>query len=190
MSTNESLNPNQLRDARADSVHQHWVLYLIEGLLLLALGTIAILIPPLATLGATIVIGWVFLAAAVFGLASTFRTRHAAGFWWSLISAAVGLAAGFVLLAWPFSGFVSLTLVMIAFFAVEGIASIMFGFEHRQRVSTWGWLVASGVTDLLLAAIVFYGFPASATWALGLLVGIDMIFGGAALAVLALHLRR
>ncbi|XLS15446.1 HdeD family acid-resistance protein [Bradyrhizobium sp. RDM4] len=190
MSINESLNPDQLRDALAESVHQHWALYLMEGLLLLALGVVAIMVPPIATLSATIVVGWVFLAGGVFGLVSTFRARHAAGFWWSLISAVAGIAAGLVLLAWPFSGSASLTLVMIAFFTVEGIASIMFGFEHRRRVPTWGSFVASGVIDLLLAAIVFHGFPGTATWALGLLVGIDMIFGGAALTALALNQRR
>ena len=49
--------------------------------------------------------------------------RQAPGFWWALISALIAIAAGVVLLLWPISGSVSLTLVLIAFFVVEGIAS-------------------------------------------------------------------
>ena len=94
-----------------------------------------------------------------------------------------------VLLAWPGSGTLSLALVLIAFFIVEAFASIMFGLEQRQHISAWGWMVASGIIDLLLAAILFAGFPDTAAWALGLLVGIDMIFGGTALAAIALNAR-
>ena len=190
MSINQSTDPNEIREVVARSVHDHWVLYLIEGLVLLALGMVAIIVPPFATLGITIVIGWLFLATGIMGLMATFVARHAPGFWWSLISALLGIAAGVVLLAAPTSGAVSLTLILIAFFVVEGVASIMFGVEHRRHVSTWGWMAASGVVDLVIALILFAGLPGTAAWALGLLVGINMIFGGAALAAIALHARQ
>jgi len=189
MSANEMLDPNAIRAGLAKSIHDHWVLYFVEAIVLLALGMIAIIVPPLATLGVTLVIGWVFLAGGIVGLIATFRARHAPGFWWSLVSAVLGIAAGLLLLAWPLSGAVSLTLVLISFFIVEGIATIMFGVEQRHHISTWGWMVASGIVDVLLAGILFAGFPETAAWALGLLVGIDMIFGGAALAVISLDAR-
>ncbi len=119
----------------------------------------------------------------------TVRARHAPGFWWSLISALLGIAAGLVLLVSPVSGAISLTFVLIAFFIVEGIASIMFGVEQRNTVSTWGWMAANGAVDLLLAGILLAGLPGTVAWALGLIVGIDMIFGGAALAATAVHAR-
>jgi uncharacterized membrane protein HdeD (DUF308 family) len=65
-------------------------------------------------------------------------------------------------------GAVSLTLVLIVFFLIEGIASIMYAMEHRQQLSgRWGWMLASGIVDLILAAMIFAGLPGTAAWALG-----------------------
>ena len=85
------------------------------------------------------------ICSGIVGLFTTFWARHAPGFWWSLLSAALGIGAGLVLLAWPVGGAVSLTLVLIVFFLIEGIASIMYALEHRQQLSgRWGWMLASG----------------------------------------------
>ena len=144
----------------------------------------------MATLTFTIVIGWIFLVSGVVGLFTTFWARQAPGFWWSLISALIGIAAGLVLLFWPLTGTLSLTLVLIAFFVIEGIASIMYAIEHRNQLSgRWGWMLISGIIDLILAGIIFAGLPGTAAWALGLLVGINMVFGGAALIGMALAAR-
>lgn len=190
MSANDTLHPNEIRAELVKTAHDHWALYLVEGIALFALGAIAIIVPPIATLGVTIVIGWLFLASGIFNLIMSFFARHARGFWSSLLSALLGIVAGFVLLAWPGSGAVSLTLVLIAYFAVEGIASIMFGMEQRHHVSTWGWPIANGIVDIVLAGILLTDLPGTAAWALGLLVGIDMLFGGVALTAIALHVRR
>src|SRR4029077_20869885 len=118
---------------------------------------------------------------------TTFWARTAPGFWWALISAIIAIAAGVVLLLWPRSGTITLTLVLIAFFVVEGIVTIMYAIEHRnQRTGQRGWMLLSGIIDLILAAIIFAGLPGTAVWALGLLVGINMLFGGAALIAMAL----
>lgn len=133
-----SVNGNSLRAAFAKSVSDHWVLFLVEGIVLLVLGFLAMVIPPLATLAVTILLGWLFLISGIVGLFTTFWARHAPGFWWSLLSAALGIGAGLVLLAWPVGGAVSLTLVLIVFFLIEGIASIMYALEHRQQLSGHG----------------------------------------------------
>jgi uncharacterized membrane protein HdeD (DUF308 family) len=190
MSTNKPMDANQLKGAFGKSVRDHWILFLVEGIVLFMLGFLAIVIPPLATLAVTIFLGWLFLISGIVGLFTTFWARHAPGFWWSLLSAAIGIGVGLVLLAWPVSGAVSLTLVLIIFFLIEGIASIMYALEHRQQLSgRWGWMLASGIVDLILAAMIFAGLPGTAAWALGLLVGINMIFGGSALVAMALHAR-
>jgi uncharacterized membrane protein HdeD (DUF308 family) len=139
----------------------------------------------------TILLGWVFLISGIVGLITSIMARHAPGFWWSILSAIVGILAGLVLLAWPVSGSVSLTLVLIAFFLIEGVITIMYAIEHRRALSgRWGWLVASGILDLVLAGIVIAGLPGTALWAPGLLVGINMVFGGWALVAMGLHARR
>ncbi|HEX5211469.1 MAG TPA: HdeD family acid-resistance protein [Pseudolabrys sp.] len=189
MSANQP-NIAGIQRAVANALHRHWKLYLAEGIALVVLGFIAILVPPIATLAVTIVLGWLFLISGVIGLYTTFMMRHAPGFWWSLISAALGVLVGGILLARPIGGALSLTLVLIAFFVIEGAASIMFALEHRRELSgRWGWMLVSGIIDLILAAFVLAGLPSTAAWAIGLLVGINMVFGGSALIGMALHAR-
>jgi uncharacterized membrane protein HdeD (DUF308 family) len=174
----------------ANAIHEHWMLFLIEGIILVLLGLVAIVVPPVATLAFALIIGWVFLISGIVGLITTFWMRNAPGFWWSLLSAVIGIAAGVVLLMWPVSGVVSLTFVLIAFFFIEGIATIMYAVDHRSQLSgRWGWMLASGIVDLILAGIIFAGLPGTAAWALGLLVGINMLFGGTALIGMALAAR-
>jgi uncharacterized membrane protein HdeD (DUF308 family) len=190
MTTYQPQQNDDLRRAVVNAIHEHWVLFLVEGIVLLVLGAAAIIVPVIATLAFTLLIGWLFLISGVVGLITTFWMRNVPGFWWALISGVVGIAAGIVLLLWPISGTVSLTLLLIAFFLVEGIVTLMYAFEHRAQLSgRWGWMLASGIVDLILAGIIFAGLPESATWALGLLVGINLLFGGAAMVAMALAAR-
>lgn len=175
----------------ASSLHAHWKLYLFEGIILIILGAAAILIPQLATLTVELFIGWLLLFSGIAGLFTTFSVRPMPGFGWSLISALIGIAAGLALLFWPISGAVSLTLILIAFFIIEGIASIMFALEHRNELpGSWLAMLFSGIVDLVLAGLIFFGLPSSAAWAIGLLVGINLIFGGFALTAMALQARK
>jgi uncharacterized membrane protein HdeD (DUF308 family) len=168
----------------------HWRLFLIEGIILVVLGSAAILVPPLASLAVALVLGALFLAGGVVGLITTFVGRRAPGFWWALISALIAIVAGLLILGWPVSGVVSLTFVLTAFLVADGVLMILFGLEHRRQLSQrWGWLVANGVLDLLLAAVIVWALPGSAIWALGLIVGIDLVFGGWSLIAVSLAAR-
>jgi uncharacterized membrane protein HdeD (DUF308 family) len=172
------------------TIHQHWLAFVIEGIVLMVLGLLAVLLPPLATIGVTIFIGWLFLLSGVMGLIATFWARQAPGFWWALLSAVIGIAAGLVLLASPAGGAVSLTLVLIVFFVIEGVATIMYALDHRRELSgRWGFMLFSGVIDLGLAAIILMGLPGTAAWAIGLMVGINLIFGGTALLAMGVNAR-
>src|SRR4029079_1490146 len=134
-------------DVRA-SIQAHWKMFVAEGVVLLILGVLALLVPPLATLGITIFLGWLFLISGAMGLIATFMVRGAPGFWWSLVSALLGIIVGFILLASPVGGAISLTLVLIAFFIVEGLASIMYALDHRREPSgRWSWMLISGLID-------------------------------------------
>lgn len=176
--------------AVAASLHLHWRAFLIEGIVLLILGLFAIVIPNVATLAVEIFIGWVLLLSGVVGLISTFRMRNAPGFGWSLLSAVIAIAAGVILLAWPLSGVLSLTLILTAFLTIEGVASIMMALTHRRGFSArWALLLVSGLVDLILAALIVLHLPATAAWAIGLLVGINMVFGGSTLISMALQAR-
>src|ERR1700755_140818 len=82
------------------SLSAHWKFFLIEGMVLVVLGLVAVCVPPLATVTVEILIGWLILLSGVLGLVMTFQTRGSPGFGWSLLSAIVGIAAGIVVLLW------------------------------------------------------------------------------------------
>jgi uncharacterized membrane protein HdeD (DUF308 family) len=173
------------------AVRAHWKAFLIEGILLTILGLAAIIVPPLASLAVTILLGWMFLISGAVGLALTFWARQMPGFWWSLISAVLAVGAGIILLAQPVEGTLTLTIVVGAYFLAEGVATIMYALEHRRELSErWSWLLVAGIMDLLIAAVIILGLPGSALWAVGLLVGINLLFGGASLIGMALAARK
>jgi len=175
----------------ARAVKDHWGLFLTEGVILVILGMAAILVPVLASVVIAVFLGWLFALGGIVGLIATIMARRAPGFWWSLISALVALAAGLALLSGPIAGAMSITFVLTAFLVVDGVLMIAFGLEHRKSLSAqWGWLVVNGVVDLALAALIVWALPGSAVWALGLIVGIDLLFGGWSLIAIALSARR
>ncbi len=190
MSTNNS-EIERVQATISKSLHEHWKLFLVEGAILLVLGLVAVTVPIVATVAVEIIVGWLILVSGIVGLVTTFYMRRAPGFWWSLFSALIGTAAGVVLLLWPLNGALSLTLILTVFLAFEGVVSIMFAFDHRRELSgRWGMMLLSGIVDLILAGFIFSGLPGTAAWAIGLLVGINLVFGGSAVVAMALHARR
>jgi uncharacterized membrane protein HdeD (DUF308 family) len=176
--------------ALSKTLHEHWGLFLAEGVILLVLGVLAIVVPPLASLAVTVLIGWLFLISGIAGLVMTIWARRAPGFWWALLSAVIAILAGGALLWSPVQGVLSLTFVVIAFFLIDGVLSIVLAIEHRRQLAgRWGWILLSGIVDLIIAGIIYAGLPGSAAWAIGLLVGIDLVFGGIALIMVALAAR-
>jgi uncharacterized membrane protein HdeD (DUF308 family) len=79
---------------------------------------------------------------------------------------------------------------LTVFLVLEGVISILYALEHRRGLSgRWGIMLFSGVIDLFLAGIIFAGLPGTAAWAIGLLVGVNLVFGGSAIIAMALHAR-
>jgi len=181
----------KLQSAMSAAVRAHWKAFLIEGIVLVVLGLAAVVVPPLASLAVTILLGWMFMISGVAGLALTFWARGMPGFWWSLLSAALAIGAGLILLVQPVQGALTLTIVVGAYFLAEGVATIMYALEHRRELSErWSWLLIAGLVDIVIAGIIITGWPGSALWAVGLLVGINLVFGGASMVGMALAARR
>lgn len=181
----------KLESEMSAAVKAHWKAFLFEGIVLVVLGLAAMIVPPLASLAVTIFLGWMFLISGIAGLFVTFWARKMPGFWWSLLSAALAVLAGGLLLAKPVQGILTLTIVVGAYFLAEGIATIMYALEHRRELSErWSWLLISGLMDILIALLIVVGLPGSAEWAIGLLVGINLVLGGASLVGMALSARK
>ena len=184
-------NITRLQTGVTAAMRDHWKAFLIEGIVLVVLGLAAIVVPPLASLAITLFLGWMFLVSGIIQLVLTFSARQLPGFGWSLISAILAAIAGIVLLLWPVQGILSLTIVVGVYFVMEGVATIMYALDHRKQLSQrWGFLVAAGIADLVVAALIVTGLPGSAAWAIGLLVGINLVIGGASLIGMALAARQ
>ena len=169
------------------AVRKHWKALLIEGILLVVLGLAAMVVPALASLAVTILLGRLFLIGGLVELALLIWTQKTPGFWWSLLSALLAVGAGVILLMRPVQGSLTLTIVLGAYFAAEGVFTIMYALQHSRDVAKrWGWLAVSGIIDLVIAVLIITGLPGSAAWAIGLLVGIDLVFGGFSLVRMAL----
>lgn len=171
-------------------VHHFSGWFLLEGVLLLLLGLAAMFLPVLAGVVAALVLGWVLFIAGIVGLASAFRTRHGAGFTWALLSAILAFVVGVMLLIHPLSGLISLTFLLIAYFVADGVFMIFWALAHRRELSgRWEWVLINGIIDLVLAGIIIRGLPGTLVWVPGLLVGIDLVLGGASLIAMALAAR-
>jgi uncharacterized membrane protein HdeD (DUF308 family) len=191
MSMQQPTLKSEPAETLTQSMHDHWKLFLAEGIILFVLGLGAIIVPPIAGLATTVFLGWLLLVAGLVGLSFTFRARSAPGFGWSILSAAAAVIAGALLLWDPLQGMATLTFVLVAYFIVDGAAIILLAIVHRRELSgKWEWMLMNGVIDLILAGIIISGFPGTLVWALGLLVGIDLLFGGAALIAMASAARK
>ena len=167
-------------------IRVHWVLFLVQGIIMMVLGALAVIWPQVSTLAVDLYVGWMFLISGLIGLLTMFVASNAAGFLWSLLTAALSLFVG-VLLVWhPVEGAVSLTLVLMSFFIAEGIFQIAAAIRYREAFpDSWGWLLMSGLADLVLAALLIWGWPSSAIWALGLIAGLNLITSGLAIVMVA-----
>jgi uncharacterized membrane protein HdeD (DUF308 family) len=185
---NSSLGDIQLQFKQA--VRDHWVLFLIQGLVMAILGLFAVAAPVIATLAVEIYAGWLFLISGIVGIVTLFTRQNISSFLWTLIAAVLALVVGFLLIWRPAAGVVSLTLLLTGFFIAEGIVQIQAAFKYRSAVgNAWTWMLFSGVVDLVLAAIILMGWPGTAAWTLGLLVGINLFMSGLALVMTSLACR-
>lgn len=163
------------------------MLHLIEGMILILLGCLAVFVP----FGVGIALfGWLLLIGGTTGLITTLVMRHGTGLWWSLLSAISAIGIGIVVFAVPEFAIVGFPLLLMGFLVLEGCVTIMLALAHRRELSArWGWMLASGIVDLSLAAFIVMNFPATASWALGLILAVNLIFGGGAMIGMALAAR-
>lgn len=102
-----------------------------------------------------------------------------------LIVAALYLWAGAMLILHPFVGLFTLTLVLAIFFFVGGILKIFAAVTHRTAPE-WGWLLVGGIISLILGVMIWAQWPSSALWAIGIIIGVELIFAGWTMVALSL----
>jgi len=175
--------------AQRDADSRARVLVCVEGCILLVLGIAAVVLPGLAAIAVTILLGWIFVFSGLIGLIVALGSNHVHGTRWSVVSAVAALVAGFALMIWPIENVTLLMGLLGLFFAADGAFSLLYALEHRRQMTgRWIWMVASAVATLALAALILSGFPMTAAL-LGTLVGADMLLGGAALLAVGTGLK-
>lgn len=163
------------------------ILY-FEGVLFLLLGIIAIAVPQFFTIGVELLVGVLFFVAGIVQCIRLIQgNNQAPGFWPTLFSAIVNLIIGGLLLFYPLAGVITLTLLLIIYFLLDGLYKLYLSF-YLKPMSSWGWVLVSGILSLVIAGIIFFGLPGTAVWALGLLVGINMLFFGISLLGIGMNL--
>jgi len=181
---------SDMQSSIGEALRAHWRLFLFQGIVMIILGVLAVMAPATATVAVDIYIGWLFLIGGVTGLVAMFSANDAPAFFWTLLTAALSLAVGVLLIWKPDTGVVSVTVVLTAFFIAEGVFQTVGSFAYRDVIpNSWGWMLFSGIADLFLAGIVIYSWPNSAVWTLGLLVGVSLITSGVAIVFTAIEAR-
>jgi uncharacterized membrane protein HdeD (DUF308 family) len=177
-----------LRDAMRETVKRYSLWYLIQGVLLVVAGFLALIYPFIASVGIVYLLAWVLIASGILqgiGLIGASNVPH---YWLQLISAVLAILIGVLLLREPSSGLLVMTVLLIVYFMVEGIAKVIFALTIRP-FPNWGWVLGSGLVGIFLALILWANMPLSADWVLGLMLGLLLMSEGAALTYLAWHVR-
>jgi uncharacterized membrane protein HdeD (DUF308 family) len=168
---------------------RHWGWLLAFGIVQLIAGILAVAIPALASIVAVAVFGWVMLVSAVFQIVHAVQVRQWQGFALHLLGGLLYAAVGILTLLNPFTGMLALTLLLAGLLLADGILRVVLGVRQRPREG-WGWFLTAGIASLVLGILLIVGWPATALWAIGLLLGVNLVFSGVTNAALAMDCRR
>lgn len=163
-----------------DTTEYRWF-FILQGVIFIIGGTAAIILPQVATLAFSLFFGVALLVIGLFRFVTLLRARNAPAFWGNLLLSVLMAVLGALLVFRPLEGVLTLTLALAAYFFAHGVTSFYMAFRMRGSTSRWMWLVLGGIVDFALAFLVIAGWPSTATWVLGLLVGINMMFAGFAM---------
>ncbi|MDI1478178.1 DUF308 domain-containing protein [Polyangium sp. y55x31] len=155
------------------------------GVAFMVLGVILLLMPVIASVATAFVLGWVMVIAGIFQGFHAVRNHGWRGAGWSLVGSVLLVIAGALVAAFPLTGTLTLTLTLAAFFAANGVVKLIRAVQNR-RIPAWGWLFFDGLISLALGVLIAVGWPSTAAWALGMLVGIDLLLGGTSMILIGL----
>ena len=160
-----------LREAMRETVKRYSLWYLIQGILLVVAGVLALIYPFISSVAIVFLLAWILIVSGILqgiGLIGASNVPH---YWLQLISAVLAILIGVLLLRSPDSGLLIMTVLLIVYFMVEGIAKVIFALTIRP-FPNWGWVLGSGLVGILLALILWANMPLTSDWVLGLMLGV------------------
>src|SRR6516164_5266496 len=189
MATSLNAAAEAFREAIRETVKRYALWYLIEGVLLVVARILAIIYPVIASAAVVVLLGWLLIISGVLQGLSLIGARHVPHFWLQLVSVLLAVLVGLLLLRDPAQGMLTIALLLIVFFMIEGVSKVVFALTIRPFLN-WGWVLASGLVGIVLALILWVNLPVAAVWLIGLLLGVNLISVGAAIAYLAWQVRQ
>lgn len=172
------------RAAMHHAVRKYALVYIAEGMLLIIAGVLAVIYPLISSAAIAVPLGWLLIAAAVLQAVTLFGTRQMPHFSMQLLSVIITLLIGFLLLRNPQQAREVITLLVIVFMMVQGVARLTFGLVIRP-FQNWLWVALSGAAGVVLAILLIASLPEPPVWVIALFVGLELIGEGGAILALA-----
>ena len=170
-----------------NALRGNWFWFVLLGIALIVLGSIALGSVVIASLATAMTIGMLILLGGIAETVGEFWCRGWSGFFLHLLSGVLSIVIGVLFLRAPIGALLALTLLVACFLMVGGIFKIVAALSYR--FGAWGWALASGVIDVILGVMIWQEWPASALWVIGLFLGINLVFRGVNWIALGLALR-
>jgi uncharacterized membrane protein HdeD (DUF308 family) len=177
-----------MREATRKTVRRGSLLYLVQGILLVIAGVLALVYPLITNVALAVFLGWMLLLSGLVQAVTLIGGGKTPDFWLQLISAALSVIVGFLFLRNPAVAVGTLVMLMSVFFMIEGISKTVFSLTIRP-FPNWGWVLASGILGILIAAWLLAN-PGMSLLLLGVLIGVQLIAEGIAIATMAWMARK
>ncbi|MEM7172058.1 MAG: HdeD family acid-resistance protein [Pseudomonadota bacterium] len=177
-----------MRSKMEEAFRENWKSFVLQGVILFLLGLIAVAVPAASTIAIELLLGWLILFGGLIAGYRALKSSESTARWSGLLGGLISVIAGVLLLVYPLQGVITLTLLVTAFLVAEGFSQMVLAWKLKPA-KPWGWVFFSGIMALVLAGLVWSQFPGSASWLLGLMVGLNLMFAGSSLAATALSFR-
>jgi len=170
-----------------DVLRPKWGWLLFPGILMVTLGTVALLIVPAATIGTALVAGWLLIFSGIIEIVHAYRVRLWGGLFLHLIGGSLGLLVGLLVVTHPLAGAIAWKLLFASFLSVVGLFRVIASV--RLKFARWRWAVFDGIVSLGLGILLWVDWPWSGLWFVGLSVGISLILRGWSYVMFAIAIR-
>ncbi|MGB6907930.1 MAG: HdeD family acid-resistance protein [Methyloceanibacter sp.] len=177
-----------MREAMRDIVKRYSLWYLLQGILMVVAGFLALVYPLIASVAIVYLLAWILIVSGVVQGIGLIGARQVPHFWLQLISVVIAIVVGLLLLRQPESGLVVFSVLLIVYFMVEGMAKIIFALTIKP-FPNWGWVLGAGIVSILLAVYLWANLAVASEFLLGILLGVQLICEGAAMTYLAWRVR-
>ena len=178
-----------MRDAMRDTVRRNSLLYLLQGILMVITGVLALIYPALASIAIVRLLGWVLIVSGIFQGIGLIGASEVPYFWMELLSAVLAIVIGVLLLRHTDAGLLFFSMLFLIYFMIEGLVKVIFAFIIRP-FPNWGWVLASGLLAIAFALYLLANFSTVSDWMLGTLLGVLLVVEGTALSSLAWRVRQ